>query len=131
MKPREGSIPALDDDRFDLEDTGGRPRSIGVAMETAEVDVSRDQRVTLTSPIPARLAEEMLSGPLGGSPWDARDPAAPWTEEDHHTRRVGDEEEQHTRRVGDSDRQSFGSGSKPTASAEAGIAPRRQRAAAL
>lgn len=96
---------------FDTADTWGRPHPIGGAMETAEIDVSRDRRVTLTSPIPAQLAEAMLSGGTVGHP------------------RADDEH--HTRRVGDSDRQSFGPGPRSTASAEAGIAPCRQRAAAL
>jgi hypothetical protein len=140
-------------DAFDTDDTGGRPHPIGVAMETAQVDISRDRRVTLTSPIPAQLAEAMLSGataggggsarapgPVGGGAARlpgpggmraARDPAAPHAQEGYPTRRMGDDDEHHTRRVGDSDRQSLGAGSKPTASAEAGIAPCRQRAAAL
>ena len=42
-----------------------------------------------------------------------------------------DDAEQHTRRVGDSDKQPLGSGSGRVTSAEAGIAPWRQRAAAL
>jgi len=169
MKPRVGSIPELgrakraprpvtkelgiDDDphfredveldAFDGDDTGGRPRPIGGAMETAQVDVLRDRRVTITSPIPAQLAEAMLSGAAVGAGWGsrlpgtggglraARDPAAPHAEEGTPARRMGDDDEHHTRRVGDSDRQSLGAGSKPTASAEAGIAPCRQRAAAL
>jgi hypothetical protein len=115
---------------FDADDTGGRPHPIGGAMETAEIDISRDRRVTVTSPIPARLAEAMLSSrsPPGGRA--ARDPAAPQPEVGTPLQRMGDDEH-HTRRVGDSDRHSLGSGSKPTASAEAGIAPCRQRAAAL
>jgi hypothetical protein len=156
MKPREGSIPALGRERrpdrpvteelgiddaqpgeeielpgFDADDTGGRPQPIGGAMETAEIDISRDRRVTITSPIPARLAEAMLS--RGGPPGlrAARDPAAPHPEAGTPFRRLGDDDEHHTRRVGDSDRHSIGSGSRPTASAEAGIAPCRQRAAAL
>lgn len=169
MKPRVGSIPELgrgkrverpvtkelgiDDephpgedvelDAFDTDDTGGRPHPIGGAMDTAQVDVSRDRRVTITSPIPAQLAEAMLSGATavgggsarppgpGGGMRAARDPAAPPSQEGYPTRRIGDDDEHHTRRVGDSDRQSLGAGSKPTASAEAGIAPCRQRAAAL
>lgn len=165
MKPRVGSIPELgrgkralrpvtkelgihDDphsgedvelDAFDGDDTGGRPHPIGGPMETAQVDILRDRRVTITSPIPAQLAEAMLSGAgwgarlpgAGGSLRAARDPAAPDAEEGYPSRRMGDDDEHHTRRVGDSDRQSLGTGSKPTASAEAGIAPCRQRAAAL
>jgi hypothetical protein len=127
----EGAHPGEDIDLgFDTEDTGGRPHPIGGAMETAEIDISRDRRVTLTSPIPAQLAESML-GAGGGRPRTARDPAAPHAEAGYPVRRMGDDDEHHTRRVGDSDRQSLGSGSKPTASAEAGIAPCRQRAAAL
>jgi len=130
-------------DAFDTDDTGGRPSPIGAAMETAEVDISRDRRVTLISLIPAQLAEAMLSGATvvrggaartpgpGGGMRAARDPAAPPAQEGYPRRRMGDDDEHHTRRVGDSDRQSFGAGSKPTASAEAGIAPCRQRAAAL
>jgi hypothetical protein len=118
-------------DAFDLEDTGGRPRPIGAAMQTAEIDISRDRRVTLTSPIPAQLAQAMLSGARGGGARETRDPAAPHAEAGTPVRRMGDADEHHTRRVGDSDRQSLGSGSRPTASAEAGIAPCRQRAAAL
>ena len=171
MKPREGSAPDLagatqdvrrsgrprteelgpDDepqhaedvnlDLFDAEDTGGKPHEIGGALDTAQVDLSRDRRITLTSGIPAQIAEDMLSGKHGndltpvhgtmsGAVRAARDPAAP----DQRTRRLGDVEddaEQHTRRVGDSDKQPLGSGSGRVTSAEAGIAPWRQRAAAL
>jgi hypothetical protein len=171
MKPREGSAPDLagatqdarrpsrprteelgpDDEPqladdidvgpFDAEDTGGKPHEIGGALDTAQVDLSRDRRITLTSGIPAQLAEDMLStkhgndltpvhGTMSGAVRAARDPAAP----DQRTRRLGDAEddaEQHTRRVGDSDKQPLGSGSGRVTSAEAGIAPWRQRAAAL
>jgi hypothetical protein len=173
MKPREGSAPDLvgatqdvrrpgrprteelgpDDEpqpaedidlaTFDADDTGGKPRPIGEALETAQVDLSRDRRITLTSPIPAQIAEDMLSGQhavsndltpahgtLSGAVRAARDPAAP----DPNARRLADDDddaEQHTRRVGDSDRQPLGAGSQRVTSAEAGIAPWRQRAAAL
>jgi len=171
MKPREGSAPDLvgatqdarrpgrprteelgpDDEPqlaedvdlapFDAEDTGGKPHEIGGALDTAQVDLSRDRRITLTSGIPAQIAEDMLStkhgndltpvhGTMSGAVRAARDPAAP----DQRTRRLGDAEddaEQHTRRVGDSDKQTLGSGSGRVTSAEAGIAPWRQRAAAL
>ncbi len=171
MKPREGSAPDLvgatqdarrpgrprteelgpddepqhgediDLDPFDAEDTGGKPHEIGGALDTAQVDLSRDRRMTLTSGIPAQIAEEMLStkhgndltpvhGTMSGAVRAARDPAAP----DQRTRPLGDAEddaEQHTRRVGDSDKQPLGSGSGRVTSAEAGIAPWRQRAAAL
>ena len=126
---------------FDAEDTGGKPHPVGGVMDTAQVDLSRDRRVTLTSPIPAQLAEDMLSdkhdedpatlpGTMSAAVRAARDPAAP----DQHTRRLGDAEdeaEQHTRRVGDSDKQKLGPGSGRVAPSEAGIAPWRQRAAAL
>jgi hypothetical protein len=82
MKPREGSAPDLartsgdarrpgrprteelgaDDPShgeevsvdFDEPDTGGKPEPIGGALDTAQVDLSRDRRVTLTSPISPR-----------------------------------------------------------------------------
>ncbi len=178
MKPREGSVPDLgrapqdarrqgrprteeldaDDlpqqaeevslDGFDPEDTGGKPQPIGGVMDTAQVDLSRDRRVTLTSPIPAQIAEDMLSGEqeddrptipgtMSAAVRAVRDPAAP----DQYTRRLGDvraesersdDDEQHTRRVGDSDKQRLGAGSGRVAtSEEAGIAPWRQRAAML
>jgi hypothetical protein len=128
-------------DVFDAEDTGGKPHAIGGIMDTAQVDLSRDRRVTLTSPIPAQIAEEMLSekhgddltpahGTMSAAVRAARDPAAP----DQLTRPLGhpeDDDEQHTRRVGDSDKQPLGSGSGRVAPSEAGIAPWRQRAAAL
>ncbi len=170
MKPREGPAPDLDgatadvrrsgrprteelgpDDEpqhtedidlatFDTEDTGGKPRPIGDPLDTAQVDLSRDRRVTLTSPIPAQIAEEMLSekhgddrtpahGTVSAAVRAARDPAAP----DRTARRpdAEDDAEQHTRRVGDSDKQPLGMGSGRVTSAEAGIAPWRQRAAAF
>jgi hypothetical protein len=170
MKPREGSAPDLagatqdarrpgrprteelgpDDEPqhaedvdlapFDAEDTGGKPHEIGGVLDTAQVDLSRDRRITLTSPIPAQLAEDMLStkqgnaltpvhGSMSAAVRAVRDPAAP----DQHARRLDaeDDAEQHTRRVGDSDKQPLGSGSGRVTSAEAGIAPWRQRAAAL
>jgi hypothetical protein len=127
-------------DLFDAEDTGGKPHEIGGVLDTAQVDLSRDRRITLTSGIPAQIAEDMLStkhgndltpvhGTMSGAVRAARDPAAP----DQRTRRLGDADdaEQHTRRVGDSDKQPLGSGSGRVTSAEAGIAPWRQRAAAL
>ena len=178
MKPREGSAPdpgratpearrsgrprteelGIDDvpehaedvnlEGFDAEDTGGKPRAIGAAMDTAQVDLSRDRRVTLTSPIPAQIAEEMLSGETRGDDdrptlpgtmsaavRAARDPAAPQQRppEQQHTRRLGDGEgeEHHTRRVGDSDRQPLAPGSGKVTPSEAGITAARQRAAAL
>ncbi|HEY4392761.1 MAG TPA: hypothetical protein VGP64_01810 [Polyangia bacterium] len=178
MKPRDGSAPdlpratpdarrparprteelspddvrerarAADLDAFDNEDTDGKPRAIGGALDTAQVDLSRDRRVTLTSPIPAQIAEEMLSGEteadrptipgtipatMSAAVRAARDPAAPQQRpQDQHTRRLGeDDDEHHTRRVGDSDRQRLGSGSGRVMPSEAGIAASRQRASAL
>jgi hypothetical protein len=130
---------------FEGEDSDGRPHTIGADMDTAQVDLSRDRRVTLTSPIPAQIAEEMLSGEtdedrptlpgtMSQAVRAARDPAAPQRRpQEQHTRRLGDgeDEEQHTRRVGDSDRQRLGSGSGQVTPSEAGIAAARQRAAAL
>jgi hypothetical protein len=171
MKPREGSAPDLvgatqdvrrsgrprteelgpddepqhgediDLDAFNVEDTGGKPHPIGGVMDTAQVDLSRDRRVTLPSPIPAQIAEDMLSGKQGNDLTPvhgtmsaavraARDPAAPA----QNTRPLGhpeDDDEQHTRRVGDSDKQPLGSGSGRVTPSEAGIAPWRQRAAKL
>ena len=110
-------------------------------METAQVDLSRDRRVTLTSPIPAQLAEDMLSEKHGNdlrpsSRGRCRRPFAPPAirRRPTSTPAAGDAEddaEQHTRRVGDSDKQSLGLGSGRVAPSEAGIAPWRQRAAAL
>jgi hypothetical protein len=176
MKPRQGSAPDLvrasEDARrsgrprteelgpdapehaedvsleeFDAEDTGGKPKAVSSAMDTAQVDLSRDRRVTLTSPIPAQIAEEMLSGGADGdrptmpgtvsaAVRAARDPAAPQGRpQEQHTRRLGDDDEhddeQHTRRVGDSDRQRLGPGSGKVTPSEAGIAASRQRASAL
>jgi hypothetical protein len=178
MKPREHSIQKLgreaaagrpvtrelgiDDDTqpgeeidlggFDGGDTGGRPQPIGAPMQTAQVDVARDRRVTSKSAIPAQLAEAMLSGAFGDGSRAARDPAAPELPEDQprdpghdrgqgqetsqkegHTLRGNDgaDEDHHTRRLGDSDRQPFGGAARPEASAASGIATYRQRAAAL
>jgi hypothetical protein len=135
-------------DGFDAEDTGGKPEAIAGPLDTAQIDLSRDRRVTLTSPIPAQIAEEMLSGgteaerptipgtipaTMSAAVRGARDPAAPQPRpQDQHTRRLGDEdEEHHTRRVGESDRQRLGPGSGKVAPSEAGIAASRQRASAL
>jgi hypothetical protein len=81
-------------------------------MQTAEVDVVRDRRVTMSSPIPARMAESMARERL---PTPRRDPAAPELEPVEHTRRVGD-----------SDPVRPGPG--PLRS-DVGVAPWRQRAA--
>src|SRR5947208_9000479 len=131
MKSREGSAPGVGrsargperprteefDAAGDADDrTPGdaRPRPIRNPMETAEIDMARDRRVTLTSPIPAALAESMVREriltPL------RRDPAAPESERVEHTRRVGDSDPVHA-------------GSSPTLRSEVGVAPWRQRGA--
>jgi hypothetical protein len=150
LSPDDVSEPAEDVslDGFDTEDTGGKPREIGGVMDTAQVDLSRDRRVTLISPIPAQIAEEMLSGGIdadrptipGTTPATMsaavralRDPAAPQQPPaDPNTRRPGPEdEEHHTRPVGDSDRPRPGQGSGRAAPSEVGIAASRQRASAF
>jgi len=74
MKTRDGSAPdylraAGRGDRprteeFDAADDEGqddaRPRAIRNPLQTAEIDVQRDRRVTITSPIPAIMAEGMV-----------------------------------------------------------------------
>ncbi|HVV50310.1 MAG TPA: hypothetical protein VHO06_11665 [Polyangia bacterium] len=137
-----GALPGQAEDvsleGLDAGDTGGRPEAIGLPLDTAQVDIARDRRVTLTSPIPAQLAEDMLFGQDEDRPTlpgtvsmairAARDPAAPAQD----ARPLADEEDDdHTRRVGDSDRQRLAPGSGRLPSAELEIAPWRQRAAAL
>ena len=86
-------------------------RVIRRPLETAEVDAVRDRRATITSPIPAMMAEtDARAKPA------ARDPAAPLPERPERTRRVGE-----------SDRQTVREPSSRTA--DAGIAACRQRAA--
>jgi hypothetical protein len=117
MKSRDGSAPDLArntrggarprTEEFDLADGGNEydeddrtpddasPRAIANAMQTAEIDMVRDRRITLTSPIPAILADAMVrerivtprSAPV---PMPRRDPAAPVPEPREQTRRVGD-----------------------------------------
>jgi hypothetical protein len=126
MKPRVGAAPdqirvAGRGDRprteeFDATDEGqddARPRGIRKPMETAEIDVARDRRVTITSPIPAILAESMVRERIK-TPF--RDPAAPRAERAEQTRRVGDSNP-------------VKSGSGPTVKSDVGVAPWRQRAA--
>jgi hypothetical protein len=64
-------------------------------LKTAEINVERDRRDTLTSPISALIAESMteVSEVMPG-----RDPAAPRPEGDELTRRVGDSDRQPTPR---------------------------------
>jgi len=130
MKPRDGSAPDLggarraerprtqeleadaDGDLGDADDP--RPRAIDDAMQTAEIDVGRDRRVTLTSPIPAIMAESMVRDRI---PTPRRhDVAVPEPRPTEHTRRVGD-----SGRVG--------SGPAAAPSSDADVAPWRQRAA--
>ena len=90
-------------------------------MQTAQIDMARDRRITLTSPIPAIMAESMVRERLPTPrrehvPILPRDPAAP--EPEHR---------EETRRVGDSDPIRAGSG--PTPRFDFGVAPWRQRAA--
>ena len=143
MKTREGSVPDLvramrperprteeieavgnptddqgEEDNRDPNDA--RPRPIRNSMHTAEIDMARDRRVTLTSPIPAAIAEDMvrerIPTPLR-PPITAprRDPAAPVPEGVELTRRVGDSDP-------------IRAGSNPAAVASS-VAPWRQRAA--
>jgi len=128
---REGSAPDLGQaprgerprtEEFDAADAGdragddARPRSIPEAMQTAEIDVARDRRSTLTSPIPAFMADSMVRErivtPRG------RDPAAP------EPRPI-----ERTRRVGDSGPASADSGPTMLWGSDRGVAPWRQRAA--
>ncbi len=57
-RPRTEEFDAADADARGGDDA--RPRAIGEAMQTAEVDVVRDRRPTLTSPIPAFMADTMV-----------------------------------------------------------------------
>ena len=113
-RPRTEEFDAADDDDHGGDDA--RPRAVGEAMETAEVDVARDRRQTLTSPIPAFMADSMVRErmvtPL------RRDPAAP------EPRPV-----ERTRRVGDSGPASADSGPTMIWGSDLGVAPWRQRAA--
>ncbi|HEY7373730.1 MAG TPA: hypothetical protein VIF57_16325 [Polyangia bacterium] len=126
MKLRDGSAPELGEAEeidFELADADrddAAPRAIHEPMQTAEIDVGRDRRVTLTSPIPAIMAESMvrerMPTPRSAPVTPPRDPAAPVPRAPEHTRRVGDSDKVH---------------SGPVASPNAGedVAPWRQRAA--
>jgi hypothetical protein len=124
---RQGSAPDLGragrSDRSRTEeldaneqDDDPRPRSIQQPMQTAEINLARDRRVTLMSPIPAAMAESMVRE---RQVTPRRDPAAPEPE---------DGAVEHTRRVGDSDPVQAGAAPAPVTS-NAGVAPWRQRAA--
>ena len=127
---REGSAPDLGrgprgdgargerprTEEFDVdenEDGDARPQAIQQPMQTAEIDVARDRRVTLTSPIPAIIADSIVRE---RSITPRRDPAAPRLEAVEQTRRVGDSDP-------------VRSGSGPTLKSDVGVAPWRQRAA--
>jgi hypothetical protein len=123
MKRREGPEPVRaisDDDGFDMDDgdDDATPRPINNPLQTAEIDVVRDRRVTVMSPIPAIMAESMGQAPPPPAAARPRDPAAPVF--------AGPE---HTRRVGDSGRTKVGSGPSALAQADMDVAPWRKRAA--
>jgi hypothetical protein len=102
----------IDLDTTDLEKTGP---VAGVPLKTAEIDLARDRRITLTSMVPAQIAAQMRPAkPQEGSGPPPRDPAAPEPE----------------RRTSESDRQRMGSGANRVSEPD-GIARRRQRAAGL
>jgi hypothetical protein len=108
-RPRTEEFDATDDDNRD----DARPRRISDPMQTAEIDVARDRRVTMASPIPAIMAESMVRERIK-TPF--RDPAAPYPQRAESTRRVGDSDP-------------VKSGSGPAVKADVGVAPWRQRAA--
>jgi hypothetical protein len=64
-------------------------------LKTAEINLERDRRDTLTSPISALIAESMTDV---SEVMRNRDPAAPQPEEGELTRRVGDSDRQPTPR---------------------------------
>jgi hypothetical protein len=86
----------------DADQTGRRPTK---ALKTAEINVERDRRPTLTSPIPAIMAESMRGQSAADADVDVtidvtapRDPAAPEPERPELTRRLGDSEPEHVGR---------------------------------
>ncbi len=95
-----------------------RPRPIRESLETAEIDVKRDRRPTLTSPIPAIMAESMVRERQQTPHHQpaVRDPAAPLPEPVEQTRRVGDSDPVQT-------------GSDAAQKSDGGVAAWRQRAA--
>jgi hypothetical protein len=105
----------IDLDTTDLENTG----RVGLPLQTAEIDLARDRRITLTSMVPAQIAAQMLPAKSQETGKPApREPAAP------------DPEDLSGRRGSDSDRARLGSGANRLSEPD-GIARRRQRAAAL
>src|SRR5690348_9722193 len=118
MKRWDGS--AVDVELDDTDQDDAVPRATHEPMQTAEIDVGRDRRITLTSPIPAIMAESMvrerMPTPRSAPVVPRRDPAAPVARAPEHTRRVGDSDKVH---------------SAPVVAPGAGddVAPWRQRAA--
>jgi hypothetical protein len=95
-------------------DDDARPRTISDPMETAEIDVKRDRRITLTSPVSAIMAES-IARERQTTP--RRDPAAPLREPVEQTRRVGDSDPVRT------------AAADATPRTDVGVARWRQRAA--
>jgi len=118
MKRWDGSAVDVELDDTDRDDAV--PRATHEPMQTAEIDVGRDRRITLTSPIPAIMAESMvrerMPTPRSVPVVARRDPAAPLARAPEHTRRVGDSDKVHSAPVA-------------APSAEEPVAPWRQRAA--
>jgi len=90
---RDGVEDAFDDDAHvrTTADVTGRTDT----LKTAEINVERDRRDTLTSPISALIAESMTEV---SEVMPNRDPAAPHPEGAELTRRVGDSDRQPTPR---------------------------------
>ncbi len=114
----------IDLDTTDLENTGRVP---GLPLQTAEIDLARDRRITLTSMVPAQIAAQMRSPAGEESGPNPRDPAAPDPE---RMAGGGHDEDHSSRRASESDRHRLGSGGTRSSEPD-GIARRRQRAAAL
>jgi hypothetical protein len=88
----EGEVQ--DDDEHTRTTADHSGRMTADTMKTAEINVERDRRDTLTSPISALIAESMSDV----SEARGRDPAAPQPDEGELTRRVGDSDRQPTPR---------------------------------
>jgi hypothetical protein len=97
----------------ETEDDDGPPRPNQKPVPNPEIAMSRDRRITLTSPIPAAIADSIVRE---RSVTPHRDPAAPQVEPVEQTRRVGDSDP-------------VRSGSGPTLASDVGVAAWRQRAA--
>jgi hypothetical protein len=128
----EEEIHVEEDASAGVNASDGRPKYVKNTMKTAEIDVMRDKRATLISPIPAILAEEMMkneakpAAPATKPAAPATKPAAPATKRDPAV--PVPYERPDTRRVGDSDKHATPPRLAPAD--EASIAARRQRAAA-